>query len=86
MIENLPADTAVIVTGMIEGEALDEGNPNWYEIEHSQAKEYAYSKYFTLIKPTGVEATAEVTGSLQSTVPTAQRTLSPTPKSSSTPQ
>lgn len=71
MIENLPADTAVIVTGMIEGEALDEGNPNWYQIEHSEDEEYAYSKYFTLIKPTEVEATAEVqsTSSTPSTTP-----------------
>jgi hypothetical protein len=85
MIENLPADTAVIVTGMIEGEALDEGNPNWYEIEHSEPKEYAYSKYLTLVEPTA-EATAEVTDTVQSTVPTARRTLSPTPKPSATPK
>lgn len=79
MIENLPAGVAVIVTGMIEGEALEDGNPNWYEIEHSEPKEYAYSKYFTRVQPTA-ESTAEVTDTVQSTVPAAQRTPSPTPK------
>ncbi|MCA0457292.1 MAG: SH3 domain-containing protein [Chloroflexi bacterium] len=64
MIENLPADTAVIVTGMIEGEALEEGNPNWYRIEHSEDEEYAYSAYFTLVEPTA-EMTAEATADAQ---------------------
>lgn len=61
MIENLPANTAVIVTGMIEGEALDPGNPNWYRIRHSEDEEYAYSKYFTLVRPTQIGGTATPT-------------------------
>ena len=64
MIENLPANTAVTVTGMIEGEALQEGNPNWYRIAYSEDEEYAYSAYFTLVEPTA-EATAEATAEVE---------------------
>lgn len=60
IVEKIPGGAGLGVSGVIDGEEVDAGNPHWYKVEHSESEEYAYSRFLSKAAPAALQPNAQV--------------------------
>jgi len=73
VVEKIASGLPLAVSGVVQGESVDAGNPNWYRVEHSAAsEEYAYSRFLS--------SSPTIKTQPQQNVPQQQQVASPIPQ------